>query len=98
MILPELESYQMRLEERARAWDESTETDLERDAAQCAQQVALLEKGIGEFTATIGRIPQEFAEEISRLRHRIDVLTQTRDLTGAYLHVLRNHLQRRQRA
>ena len=98
MILPELESYQARLEERARAWDESADADLERDARQCEAQVRLLEKSISEFESAAGNIPPDLREELARARHRIAVLTQTRDLTGAYLHVLKSYRTRRGKA
>jgi hypothetical protein len=97
-ILPELEAYQARLEDRARAWDETGDEDLEADLAQCHQQVELLEKGISEFSAAIDNIPGTFAAEKERVQHRIHVLSQTRDITAAYAFVLKEYITRRARA
>jgi hypothetical protein len=97
-ILPALEAYQANLEERARSWDERSDAELDRDLAQCESQVRLLEKSLSEIAPAIEKIPADLPDELARAQHRVEVLTQTRDLTGAYLHVLRAYRQRRGRA
>lgn len=97
-ILPELEAYQANLEERASAWDETGDEDLEAEKIRCESQIRLLEKGISEFTSALQAMPESLNSERERTSRRIEVLEQTRDLTGAYLRVLLGYIARRGRA
>src|SRR5262245_59967060 len=95
MLLPELEAYQARLEERARGWPESREEDLFADLAQCDAQVRLLERSASELAEALERMPAGGDGSRARFEHRLRVLEQTRDLTGAYARVLQGYLQGR---
>src|SRR5881296_2941681 len=97
-MVPELEAYQARLEDRARAWDETGDEALDADLTRCEAQVRLLEKGIAEFSAALTAIPGDQVEQRRRASHRVEVLQQTRDLTAAYAEVLRGYIGRRGRA
>jgi len=97
-ILPELEAYRDRLEERCRAWDETGDGALEADLTQCREQIRLLQRRLAELEKNLGLMPESAAEEQGRVRKRIAVLEQTRDLTGAYAHVLEAYRRRRAQA
>ena len=97
-LLPELEAYQTRLEDRAAAWDETGDEVLIADLARCDEQVRLLERSLTQLSGTLEAMPAEAREDRQRGERRQRVLTQTRDLTAAYAHVLRGHMARRGQA
>lgn len=85
----ELEAYRDRLMERTAAWPETSEPDLTRDLQQCEAQMALLDKGVESLRARQKDVPPDQADALA---HRLSIQEQMRELTGAYAHVLRNHL------
>ena len=99
-LLPELEAYQARLEDRARTWEESPDAALAADLARCDEQVRLLERSLMDLAAALEALRQregdaEADEARRKAEHRHRVMSQTRDLTAAYAHVLRGYITRR---
>ena len=89
-ILPELEAYRDRLVERCAAWPETAAEMLLSDLHRTLEQADLLDKGIRVLRDQIDADPSANAE---RLRHRMAVQEQMRDLTRAYAEVLKRHIE-----
>ena len=94
-LIPELEAYRERLEDRASAWDESSDETLDADLARCEEQVRLLERSMTHAGLLAEGLPRDVGQQRRDALRKLEVLTQTRDLTAAYAHVLRGYRARR---
>ncbi len=94
-ILPELETYRDHLAAKASAWAETPEPELLRDLSQSRQQTELLEKAVAEMRR---RLADGAGADEEKLKSRLAIQDQMRELTAAYAEALRIILDRRQSA